>query len=587
MIWRLSILIFYFAFSMFALLGQPCTPAPSERCDSAKLLCSLSELYGYYCTIRSFNYTYRPYACTPLCPSGGAPSNTEWWAFMTSGGDFQILIYVDNSFGNGSGLQMGIWGDCSCMESISCYPYAIAPRSTYTISGTLEPCKTYYLFVDGYNNDVCDFYLETVGGDYPIIWGSSGKIMGQGEVCASDWEWRYSYDVYADCEPNFVWTLDGNQLPSRKKDISFHFEKKGDFILCATAYIGNPEAGAFCDQIGPECLTIKVNGPKEVEAEEVLCFETAQNYRWRRNCFIDRAGRVICRGKEKNGCYVDTIVNFIKLDKPESPEVCYLAAHPDDVYKDSLTGKEYKGCHYQTNVNLPRSTDPYRCDSSYRLNMYLPEYAGQIRNYRAWGRSYLELRTWDISKTCGNSGIREEFIYSWYRKSDPLRRSLGRSDILQVNGQDTFCVDLSVKVDFCNVNKTYHFTFCANDSKGPKIGTKDSPFPDTTRWGFRDDSEDIGRIQLLLSTLSENKDEFVIHPMPNPSSTDHRIRLHSTLPIDEIILEDMSGRIVWTQKSENSESLQMNLEVNLAPGIYQLIGFSSHFKSLSRIVVFP
>jgi hypothetical protein len=75
--------------------------------------------------------------------------------------------------------------------------------------------------------------------------------------------------------------------------------------------------------------------------------------------------------------------------------------------------------------------------------------------------------------------------------------------------------------------------------------------------------------------------------MPNPSSTDHRIRLHSTLPIDEIILVDMSGRIVWTQKSENPKSLQMNLEVKLAPGMYQLIGLSSYFKSLSRIVVFP
>jgi hypothetical protein len=563
-------------------VASQCTPPVTDKCEDAFVLCSLSELNGYCCS--NTDYT-NPTGCTPLCPSGGTTTNTGWWAFVCEGGNISISITVSNCYVKGLGVQMGIWGDCNCSESIVCQSSCNGP-GTYTLSGTLKACKVYYLFVNGCKGDMCDFCLKTSGGQAPKL-PPLTQIQGPKEVCAGSSDVKYRIDFGSLCEPVFEWTLNGDEVGNRTSELTLNFPDRGEFILCVTAYVGNPQSGSICDQQGPVCAVIRVKDAPVIQATEIICIETALNLKLRPNCFRAPDGRVICRGKDTTGCDVDTVLTFIVMDNPESPEVCYLAAHSGDVYKDSLTGKEYKGCHYKTNVDLPGSTDPYRCDSSYQLNMFLPEYTGQIRNYRAWGRSYLELRIWDISKTCGNSGIREEFSYSWYRKSDPLRRSLGRSDILQVNGQDTFCVDLSVKVDFCNVNKTYHFTFCANDSKGPKIGTKDSPFPDTTRWGFRDDSEDIGRIQHLLSTLSENKDEFVIHPMPNPSSTDHRIRLHSTLPIDEIILVDMSGRIVWIQESENQESLQMNLEVTLAPGMYQLIGLSSHFKSLSRIVVFP
>lgn len=563
-------------------LASQCVPPKSEKCEDAYFFCSLSEVNGYCCS----NVDYpNPTGCSPLCPSGGAPHNTGWWAFVTQGGSFNISISFSNCSVNGTGVQMGIWGDCNCSESIACGSACNGPGS-YTLSGFLKACKTYYLFVDGCSGDVCDFCLTTSEGPPPTL-PPLGQITGPKKVCARSTNIKYSVDFKANCEPVFEWFLDENEVGFGPDEVFLDFPGSGEFILCVIAYIGNPKSGSICDaQI--VCTTIRVNDPTGVplNAFETICWETAGNYRLRQNCFRSTNGQVICRGLDSNGCPVDTIINFIVLDEPEAPEVCYLLTDPQDAYVDSLTGRRYTGCQYNTRVDLPRSTDPYRCDSSYRLNVFLPEYTGSIRNFRVFGKNFLELVVRDVSNTCGNSGIMQEFNYSWYLKSDPLKRTLGRSEILQVNGRDSFCVDMLVKVGFCNLSRNYSYTFCGSNTKGPKVN-RDLPFPDTTRYGFRDGTEESGRHQHLLSIVTENKEEFLIEPMPNPSNTENRIVLRATLPIEEIILVDMTGRIVWTQRSNYTESLQMELELKLAPGIYQLIGYSSGHKSLSRIVVCP
>lgn len=573
-----------FFLNICACLRSQCTPPPSESCNGARVICSLSELNGYCCTMLDQS---NPTGCSPLCPEGGEAHNTSWWAFVSQGGPVTITVTTSNCSVNGTGVQLGIWGDCSCTESIVCNPVCMGP-STYNYNLNLEACKTYYLFVDGCNGDVCDICLKTTELSPPPVIPPMKPIEGPGEICQGARDVRYTVKVEGNCKPGYVWTLDGQDLGSNGGEVFLSFKDKGDFVLCASAYIGNPNTGSVCDQKGPVCRTIRVVDQRVVvvNANETLCLENSRNYRLRQNCLRDSNGQVICRGRDSMGCAVDTIINFIVLDIPEPPEVCYLPAHLKDVYVDSLTGRSFTGCHYNTRVYLPKSTDPYRCDSSYRLNMFLPEYTGAIRNFRVFGKNFLELVPRDISRTCGNTGIRQELTYSWYHIKDPLKRTLSKTQILQVNGRDTFCVDLSVRVEFCNIIRNYNYTFCGSNTKGPKVN-RDSPFPDTTRNGFRDGSVGIRGQQTDPAEWREDEKDFIIQAVPNPSQTNQRTVLRSNRPIDEVYLVDINGRIVWSQKPEEKESLQLYLDVQPAPGVYHLIGLSSEQKSHCRLVILP
>ncbi|MEO6189664.1 MAG: hypothetical protein ABIO44_04105, partial [Saprospiraceae bacterium] len=154
-------------------IWSQCTPPSSDNCEDANVLCSLDEVNGYSC--KNTDYS-NPTGCIPLCPSGGTPQNTGWWAFVTNGGSVCITVTFSNCSVNGTGVQFGVWEDCDCGVSIFCDPNCGGP-GTKMLCGVLKPCKTYYLFVDGCSGDVCDFTLTTSGGGAPML-PPLGNIMG-------------------------------------------------------------------------------------------------------------------------------------------------------------------------------------------------------------------------------------------------------------------------------------------------------------------------------------------------------------------------------------------------------------------------
>ena len=152
----LILLISISIFTTVQLLAQ-CTPPSADICQDANVLCSLDEVNGYSCS----NPTYsNPTGCNPLCPPGGGSQNTAWWAFVCDGGNVTITITFQNCSVNGQRVQIGIWGDCDCAESVACYRNCFGPGQ-FTLTASLTACKTYYLFVDGCSGDVCDFTITT------------------------------------------------------------------------------------------------------------------------------------------------------------------------------------------------------------------------------------------------------------------------------------------------------------------------------------------------------------------------------------------------------------------------------------------
>ncbi|MGB3227112.1 MAG: YCF48-related protein [Saprospiraceae bacterium] len=236
-----------------------CTPAQSETCDNSNVFCSLNELNGYSCQNNSLNYSH----CSPLCSQGGAAHNTNWWGFVSQGGNCTISITTGSCI-TSQGIQYGIWGDCNCGEEIACNSIPCAPPFSITkINVNLLPCKTYYFWIDGCSGDICDFTINTSGGNQVNLLQLSSindemdKVIDL--ICLDSCNYSfYIPEQPNQCKPFYSWTLDGRELNIDSSSINIKLFKDQDYELCVTAIIGNIKSGSICDSQGPVCSKIRI-----------------------------------------------------------------------------------------------------------------------------------------------------------------------------------------------------------------------------------------------------------------------------------------------------------------------------------------
>ncbi|HMW39869.1 MAG: T9SS type A sorting domain-containing protein [Saprospiraceae bacterium] len=302
----MKLLSFFLLFlSPLIRIASQCTPASSDLCDDSNVLCSLDELNGYTC--RTADYS-NPSGCKPLCNGTGVPYNMSWWAFVTNGGQVCLTIKSFNCQYN-RGIQAGIWGDCECNESVTCDVDCTGGPGTKTICATLKSCKTYYFFVDGCTGDYCEFTVLTAGGAAPVL-PPIKRITGPTKVCKGACNVGYAVSLDSvKCDPTWHWTLDGAERSETDDQLSLDFDHEGDFVLCATAIIGNQASGSICNQEGPFCTTIKVEKQVAVSMVRTLCAETLP-YDWFGNkIYYDTvirkefADTLTC-------CLVDSVMDF-------------------------------------------------------------------------------------------------------------------------------------------------------------------------------------------------------------------------------------------------------------------------------------
>ncbi|MBK7811070.1 MAG: T9SS type A sorting domain-containing protein [Saprospiraceae bacterium] len=437
-------------------LNAQCTPASADECEDANVLCSLWEVNGYCCQNTDY---YNPTGCSPLCPSGGAPHNTGWWAFVTQGGPVDITITFSNCTVNGQGVQMGIWGDCTCGESLVCNPACNGPGN-YTLSGNLKPCKIYFLFVDGCSGDICDFCLTTAGGLPPML-PPLGNITGPKEVCIGACKTKYTVDVAGACEPVYEWTLDGVEVGNGSGEVSLDFPDAGDFVLCVTAYIGNPQSGSICDQEGPVCITVKVRPENDrIGPTWYLCHEDVP-FNWH-GIVVDSAGEYRQRFTDMfTCCTYDSIRPFVILDVPKTGVKYFVGCNSTDAYIDPNTRQTFNTCQHDKLINIPNTSDPYRCDSSYLLNAIFLKYTATFREYCASGQLILDARILDRTLICGNDSVLMRSVrFRWYLKSDSTRATLDTQPYLELDRKDDYCLEMLIESEFGNQKKNCIFSFC-------------------------------------------------------------------------------------------------------------------------------
>lgn len=438
----------YFSFFISAFLHQDlnsqCTPPMAEFCEEANVLCSLDELNGFACQ----NTSTVPSPCSPLCSQGGVGHNTGWWGFVSQGGTVTITLTI-GSCADLQGLEFGLWGDCNCSEEVACRSIpCVPPGSVEVISAHLKACKTYYLWVDGCSGDICDFTLNTSGGVPPsliplsFINNDSSQIIEP--VCVGACNYRFFVNPQpGTCDPTYAWTLDGDEVGGNSNEIYLNFPDEGNFIICVTAYIGNPNGGSICDQEGPRCATVKVRPiPDKMGLPRVICFEQGHpgGYKWhsQRVFFTEKYRQQFT---DSNCCKFDSVVCFTVLDLPEAPDVYYITCN-NEPYID-LTGRAWVGCKNQFRVPLPKSTDLYQCDSSILLTSVSVNYDAQLA-----AKVEKDTITYSpnvkISNPC-NVGEVYAFQYNWRLKSDSTNTVLSTDEHFQPSGPGEYIVDVFVK----------------------------------------------------------------------------------------------------------------------------------------------
>ncbi|MBK9717294.1 MAG: T9SS type A sorting domain-containing protein [Saprospiraceae bacterium] len=572
--------------------NSQCTPPSADNCEDANVLCSLDELNGYTCS--NPNYS-NPTGCSPLCPSGGGAHNTTWWAFVTEGGLVTITITYQNCSVNGTGVQMGIWGDCDCAESVACNPNCTGPGQ-FTITATLTACKNYYFFVDGCSGDVCDFTITTSGGAMPNL-KKLTKINDDPDrriqVCRGVCDKNFKVaGQEGNCEPTYEWTLDGNIVGWDDDNIDLSFPDEGDFQLCVTAYIGNPNSGSICDQEGPECVTIEVRPIRDkLGIQRILCAEQIP-HKWHSQ-EITGPGEYRNTFKGTDCCIFDSVVTFNILPIPIPPNVFHIGCDKTDMYTDPTTRQSFSNCHLNEIIFLSKSSIPYRCDSTYKLTAIFLDFNITFTEECVNGKIEINPRIVNRTKTCGGGEI-YEFAYKWYLQKDFTKNSIETKEKIIVDKRDIYCVEMKVNAKLGNVIKTCYFDFCE--------GINEDFTPNFFLSG--DTSAFRNMISTYVDTVKQNSalkkyhwtvtGGTILTTNPNDSS-EIRITWDSTetfgiicLTIDSICNSVVPQCISVSLKTTDVHDANSNNTIRIIPnpnqGIFTLDGLLPYAKSAIEII---
>jgi Secretion system C-terminal sorting domain len=166
----------------------------------------------------------------------GTIENNSWWSFVADTSVIHFFFTVYNCYhGNGIQAQVLSTNNCTNFTSVStCFNPTTMSNGTLTASG-LVPGQTYYLMVDGYAHDDCDYTVTWDGGPLPVNFGNVSAIVVDG-AAHLNWETlqetncerfvveRGSPDL--DGEVNgFAWepagTLQGNGTTTARHDYFF------------------------------------------------------------------------------------------------------------------------------------------------------------------------------------------------------------------------------------------------------------------------------------------------------------------------------------------------------------------------------
>ncbi|MBK8736558.1 MAG: T9SS type A sorting domain-containing protein [Saprospiraceae bacterium] len=601
-----------------------CTPSAADECQYANVFCSLDELSGYTCSNTTAS---NPTACLP-CNGQGAPHNSSWWAFVTDGGNVTVAItfsdcYNPNGY-NPAGVQMGMVSACDCSGQVACEPGCSGNVSTITINGFLQPCKIYYLWVDGCSGDVCNFTITTSGGTQPRLSALGALTSSQTNPickgCCSDF--RVAPQP-GGCVPEYIWTLDGSQVGGNTEATNICFPDEGTFSVCVYAVIGNPNSGSICDETPAKCINVVVaKKAEQIAKPRIVCPELSP-YKWW--CELaTTSGTYRCPFKQNGCCEFDSVIDITFLEKNDGPKVFFIGC-PGEIYIDSITKVKFPQCNDRTIVKLSKSTKKYLCDSSYTLTTLYPKESGDINLVCRNDSLMLSAQFKNTTEFCSLTPTIVDSM-EWYDTLNP-NVILGTGNELIIDNPSVYCIRHLASYSLEKTTKECVFTYCidvnreyftiskinGNDvSENSKIenysakysaqnnvkylwkvkgGVILDSFPETldsisVRWNSLPDT--LGEICLSIQTECFTTDEICkpvklkektalenkllqsMRIIPNPNDGNFILQVEDGFQISGLKLVSIDGKEIDIQYSKGGENQFSIHTKKLESGVYQL-----------------
>ena len=155
----LFLLAFFYCLKTNAQEGNPCPVPPPPAGESCQSSCVYCDFNGY---MGINNGT--PSGGNSGCP-GIAIHNDQWFGFIAGSTSISIDIVTSNCQ-NGDGLQAAFWDNCNDGDAIACNGgcQGCGGNPVNLNYSNFVEGQTYWLMIDGYTADVCDFEIVVTDG---------------------------------------------------------------------------------------------------------------------------------------------------------------------------------------------------------------------------------------------------------------------------------------------------------------------------------------------------------------------------------------------------------------------------------------
>jgi hypothetical protein len=176
--------------TQFNMSVKPCTPGCTRNPNAADncLAPTLVNL-GLNDTVCGYsNYTYTPDVSTDLSTDFcGSIENNGWFSFVADSTQMTLQFNVSNCL-SGYGIQARVFESPDCINYTpvsNCWNPMIQANGVVRATG-LTVGNTYFLMIDGYATDDCEFNIFRIRGPLPVEWGQF-KATSLGETVKVDW----------------------------------------------------------------------------------------------------------------------------------------------------------------------------------------------------------------------------------------------------------------------------------------------------------------------------------------------------------------------------------------------------------------
>jgi len=178
LIFLLSTFLLFQSTTLSAQLPKACASGftPAVTCADACIFCNFD---GYTGSTIGFPAVQVPKFC-----GTGTIENVQWLGFIAGSSGATFTIMPTACF-NGDGVQVALYSDCEA-DPIACNMGKEGGASTpVSITAALTPGYTYFLLIDGFAGDQCDFTIDVSPKEavFEPPLGMVGAISGPTALC--------------------------------------------------------------------------------------------------------------------------------------------------------------------------------------------------------------------------------------------------------------------------------------------------------------------------------------------------------------------------------------------------------------------